>query len=98
VEVYHDQRLGRTFVEVTARDRIGLLYRVAKTITGHGFDIAFARIMTERGVAVDTFTIDGIEDISHTDENRLTALQKDLRAVISSENYPVVTEIMNGRR
>lgn len=98
VEVYHDERLGRTYVEVMARDRIGLLYRIANTITNHGFDIDFGRIMTERGVAVDTFTIDGIDDTSVTDENLLTALQKDLQSVISSENFPVVTETKNGPR
>ncbi len=96
VEVYRDERLKRTFVEVKARDRIGLLYRIAKTISRHGFDIAFARILTERGIAVDTFTIEGIDQTSDTDENLLETLKKDLESVISAENYPLVTVTKNG--
>ncbi|MEO6875523.1 MAG: [protein-PII] uridylyltransferase, partial [Opitutaceae bacterium] len=39
VEVYHELSMERTIVEVQARDQIGLLYRLAKTISDHGFDI-----------------------------------------------------------
>ncbi|MEY2878949.1 MAG: hypothetical protein RLZZ15_1329 [Verrucomicrobiota bacterium] len=58
VDVYHELSMQRTIVEVQARDQIGLLYRLAKTISDHGFDITFARIGTERGVAIDTFYIE----------------------------------------
>jgi [protein-PII] uridylyltransferase len=49
---------GAHIVEIQARDQIGLLYRLAKTISDHSFDITFARIGTERGVAIDTFYIE----------------------------------------
>ncbi len=97
-EVYHDERLGRTYVELTARDRIGLLYRIAETISRHGFDILFARILTERGVAVDTFTIDGVEGVSAKNEKLLGDLRQNLETVITSENYPVVSNSGNGSR
>ena len=58
VEVYHEISMQRTIVEVQARDQIGLLYRLAKAIFDFGFDITFARIGTERGVAIDTFYIE----------------------------------------
>ncbi len=58
VDVYHELSMQRTIVEVQARDQLGLLYRLAKTISEHGFDITFARIGTERGVAIDTFYIE----------------------------------------
>jgi [protein-PII] uridylyltransferase len=82
VDVYHELSMQRTIIEIQARDEIGLLFRLAKTISDQGFDITFARIGTERGVAIDTFYI---EDASHSaisDPERLHALRDALSAVI----------------
>lgn len=54
VEVYQELSLKRTILEVQSKDRIGLLYQVSNCISKHGFDISFARINTERGIAIDT--------------------------------------------
>jgi [protein-PII] uridylyltransferase len=82
VEVYHELSMQRTIVEIQARDQIGLLYRLAKTISDHGFDITFARIGTERGVAIDTFYIESSEPAQAVDEHRLHALRDTLAEVI----------------
>jgi len=58
VDVYHEMSLKRTIIEIEANDELGLLYKLARSITKHGFDISFARISTERAVAVDTFYIE----------------------------------------
>jgi [protein-PII] uridylyltransferase len=82
VDVYHELSMQRTIIEIQARDEIGLLFRLAKTISDQAFDITFARIGTERGVAIDTFYI---EDASHSaisDPERLHALRDALSAVI----------------
>lgn len=57
VEIYHDERLDKTMVEIQANDRIGLLYEITRVIFEHGYSITFARIATERSVAIDTFYI-----------------------------------------
>ena len=62
VDVYHELSLKRTIIEVQASDRIGLLYQLARLISKQGFDINFARIATERGVAMDTFYIENMHD------------------------------------
>ncbi|HEX2101998.1 MAG TPA: ACT domain-containing protein, partial [Candidatus Synoicihabitans sp.] len=83
VEVYHELSMERTIVEVQAHDQIGLLFRIAKTISDHGFDITFARIGTERGIALDTFYI---EDQQHTvvsEPQRLQDLRDALAGVIA---------------
>ena len=75
VDVYHELSMQRTIVEIQARDEIGLLFRLGKTISDRGFDITFARVGTERGVAIDTFYI---EDATHgavADPTRLHALR-----------------------
>jgi [protein-PII] uridylyltransferase len=82
VEVYHELSMERTIVEVQAPDQIGLLFRLAKTISDKGFDIVFSRIGTERGIAIDTFYI---EDQTHrpvTDNARLEELRDALGTVI----------------
>ena len=82
VDVYHELSMQRTIVEIQARDQIGLLYRLAKTISDHGFDITFARIGTERGVAIDTFYIESSEPAAAIEERRLHHLRDTLAEVI----------------
>jgi len=83
VEVYHELSMQRTIVEVQARDQIGLLYRLAKTISDQGFDITFARIGTERGVAIDTFYIENAGGGRVEEPARLHALRDTLVEVIT---------------
>jgi [protein-PII] uridylyltransferase len=83
VDVYHELSMQRTIVEVQARDQLGLLYRLAKTISEHGFDITFARIGTERGVAIDTFYIEKDTHEPVESPERLHALRDALSEVIA---------------
>ena len=89
VDVYPELSLQRTIVEVQARDQIGLLYRLAKTISDHNFDITFARIGTERGVAIDTFHIEAANHEPVETPERLQALRTALNEVIAPA--PVVS-------
>jgi [protein-PII] uridylyltransferase len=89
VDVYHEISMQRTIVEVQARDQIGLLYRLAKAIYDFGFDITFARIGTERGVAIDTFYIESANHEPVEDQDRLQRLRTALTEVISPSQLPV---------
>lgn len=89
VEVYHELQMQRTIVEIQARDQIGLLYRLAKIISDHGFDITFSRIGTERGVAIDTFYIESSEPNLPVDTPRLQALRDALTEAIKPAAAPV---------
>lgn len=83
VDVYHELSMERTIVEIQARDQIGLLYRLAKTISDHGFDITFARIGTERGVAIDTFYIESANHEAMEGTERLVVLRDALNEIIA---------------
>ena len=85
VEVYHELSLHRTIVEVQAHDQIGLLYRLVKTISDHGFDTTFARINTERSIAIDTFYIEPEKPEETPDTAKLHELRDALRKVITPE-------------
>lgn len=89
VEIYHELSLKRTIVEIQATDNIGLLYRIAKAIFNHGFDITFARIATERGAALDTFYIENI-DGSQRDTGDLIDLREALSDIIEVEHAGLV--------
>ncbi len=82
VEVYHELELKRTIIEIQAQDQIGLLYRIARVIFEHGFDITFARIGTERGVAIDTFYVESTDKRPIEDNDRLRALRDAIATVI----------------
>lgn len=84
VDVYHELSLKRTILEVQAMDRIGLLYQLARLVTKNGYDISFARIATERGVAMDTFYIESIDPKAEMDTNHLLELREQIEALVRS--------------
>jgi [protein-PII] uridylyltransferase len=83
VNVYHEMSLKRTIIEIETNDEIGLLYKLARVISRKGFDITFARISTERKVAVDTFYIEPSQP-GPEEENaeKLIALKKNLLEIL----------------
>ena len=85
VKVYYESSLDKKIVEITTNDRIGLLYRIARQIYAGGFDITFARIATERKVAIDTFYIEQIDKLQSISDQKLAELANKIKKVIDSE-------------
>ncbi len=58
-EIHFDNTASdlRTVVEVETEDRLGLLYAISQTFTDLNVDIDSARILTERGAAIDAFYV-----------------------------------------
>ncbi|MFU8848242.1 MAG: [protein-PII] uridylyltransferase [Opitutales bacterium] len=82
VDVYHELSLKRTIIEVQASDRIGLLFQLARLISKKGFDISFARVATERGVAMDTFYIEKVNQRDENETSNLLELREELDLII----------------
>jgi [protein-PII] uridylyltransferase len=82
VDVYHELSLKQTIIEVQASDRIGLLYQISRLISKKGFDISFARIATERGVAMDTFYIKNENSKEATHTTALLELREELDKIV----------------
>lgn len=93
VDVYHELSLKRTILEVQSQDEIGLLYQISRAIFECGFDITFARIATERGVAMDTFYIEPIKAEAGKETENLVKLREAINKIIdpSEETNSVVT-------
>lgn len=90
VEVYKEPALGRTIIAVQTNDQIGLLYKLGKAIFDHGFDIKFARISTEHGVAVDTFHLKEADENISGHGADLAALEESLQKIVGSNAQPDV--------
>ena len=83
VNIYHELSMGRTIIEVQAPDQIGLLFRLSRSIFEHRFDITFARIGTERHVAIDTFYIEDVAAADVCATNRLEKLREALLEIVN---------------
>ncbi|MEJ0091360.1 MAG: [protein-PII] uridylyltransferase [Limisphaerales bacterium] len=58
-EIYFDNEASeeRTLIEIETEDQLGLLYAISQTFAELSVDIAGARIVTERGAAIDSFYV-----------------------------------------
>ncbi len=72
-----------TVIDLEAEDRVGLLYRVSRTLYRLGLSITLARISTEKGAALDTFYVTDLEGDKLTDEARLAQIEKKLREALA---------------
>ncbi len=72
----------RTMIEVETEDRLGLLYAISRAFAELGVDISGARIVTERGAAIDSFYISELDGSKITAPERLVAIEAIVRQAI----------------
>lgn len=61
IELHPDEKAQRWLLSVSASDRVGLLYLIARVLARHHINIQLAKITTLGERAEDTFLIDGPE-------------------------------------
>jgi [protein-PII] uridylyltransferase len=74
----------RTLIEVETEDRLGLLYAISETLAELQLDISAARIVTERGAAIDSFYVSELDGTKIEGPERRTEVEQRLRAIIGS--------------
>lgn len=74
---------GRTLLHVQAPDRVGLLHALTGGIADEGMQIGVARITTEKGAALDTFSLLDREGRGVTDAAWQQRLLERLKGVVS---------------
>lgn len=86
INLYHELSLNNTILEIQTKDQIGLLYIIAKAISDFGFDITFARITTEHGIANDVFHLQKNNIYETIGTHDLIDLREHINKVLSSQN------------
>lgn len=74
-----------TIIDIAARDRVGLLYRVTKTLYDLNLDLASAKIVTEGIRVMDSFYVSDLLRQKITDPERLARIRERLIAVLEGE-------------
>jgi [protein-PII] uridylyltransferase len=84
-QIYFDNGASdtRTLVEIETEDRLGLLYVISQTFTELALDISAARIVTERGAAIDTFYVHELDGGKVASPERQILIEHRLREAIS---------------
>jgi [protein-PII] uridylyltransferase len=73
-----------TILDLETEDRVGLLYYISRTLADLGLDIALAKILTEKGAAVDTFYITTWDKQKITSEEHRRYIEHRLQEAISA--------------
>jgi [protein-PII] uridylyltransferase len=74
---------ARTLIEIETEDRLGLLYTISQTLAELALDISAARIVTERGAAIDTFYVRELDGDKVESPARRILIENKLREAIS---------------
>jgi [protein-PII] uridylyltransferase len=72
----------RTLIEIETEDRLGLLHAISQALASQRLDISAARIVTERGAAVDSFYVREIDGGPIRQPARQSEVELALRAAI----------------
>jgi [protein-PII] uridylyltransferase len=71
-----------TIIDITARDRVGLLYRITRTLYDLNLDIASAKIVTEGIRVTDAFYVSDLFRAKIVDPERLSKIRDALMNVL----------------
>jgi [protein-PII] uridylyltransferase len=82
VEFDNDSSNTFSIIDITARDMVGLLYRVTKALYDLNLDIASAKIVTEGVRVMDSFYVTDLLRRKVTDDVRLSRIKEELLKVL----------------
>ena len=83
-EIQFDNEVSdlRTLIEIETEDQLGLLYVISQTFAELAVDIAGARIVTERGAAIDSFYVRELDGGKIISAERQKLIEAKLREAI----------------
>jgi [protein-PII] uridylyltransferase len=88
ISLDNESSLTRTIIEVETEDRIGLLYTISQVFSELELDITVAKILTEKGAAVDTFYVTDILGGKIDDPAALKLIERRLYESILALDQP----------
>jgi [protein-PII] uridylyltransferase len=89
-DIRFDNEVARlhTVVDLVAEDRVGLLYALSSALFELGLDLSLAKIVTEKGVAIDSFYVTDRSGAKITDPRLQKAIVAKLNASIDALTHP----------
>jgi len=78
----------RTVIEIETEDRLGLLHAIAGVFAELGLDISVAKIVTEKGAAIDSFYVRDVNGQVVADAARQEEIARRLRQAIEALDQP----------
>jgi [protein-PII] uridylyltransferase len=84
IEFENDLSRESTIIDLTARDRPGLLYRVTRILSEEGLDIQSAQITTRGEMAADSFYVKTSAGKKIADASRMRAIRIRLKAELDA--------------
>lgn len=86
VTVRFDNHLSEeyTIIDVEAEDRVGLLFALASALYELELDIGLAKIITEKGAAMDSFYVTGRHKAKVTDRDHQSMIARRLRESVAA--------------
>ena len=82
VEIDNTVSDALTIIDIIARDRVGLLYRITKCLYDLNLDIASAKIVTEGVRVMDSFYVSDLFRMKITDPERIAKIKDALMKVL----------------
>jgi [protein-PII] uridylyltransferase len=84
-QIHFDNEVSetRTLIEIETEDHLGLLYVISQTLSELALDIVSARIVTERGAAIDSFYVRELDGGKITAPERQLRIEDQLRGAIN---------------
>jgi [protein-PII] uridylyltransferase len=74
---------ARTLIEIETEDRVGLLYSISEVLTEFDLDISAAKILTEKGAAIDSFYVRELDGGKLVAPERQRAIERKLLQAIA---------------
>jgi len=84
VEFENETSRESTIIDLTARDRPGLLYRVTRILSEEGLDIQSAQITTRGEIAADSFYVRGADGKKLSDVAKMRGIRLRLKSALDA--------------
>jgi [protein-PII] uridylyltransferase len=75
---------GTTIIDVETEDRVGLLFALSQSLSELGLNLVLAKIVTEKGAAIDTFYVTEKNGTAIVSPERQNQIASELRQVIQN--------------
>lgn len=74
---------ARTLIEIETEDRVGLLYAISEVLAEFSLDLSAAKILTEKGAAIDSFYVRELDGRKVAAPERQKAIERKLQQAIA---------------